>query len=143
MKKILSLIIVVLITLAVKAQTSSGKINPLPEPLNKFIDDNYSGYNINKVYKVVNKDNVISYVTVISNQTNEETLVFEQNGQFLRKDNLSSIKKGGGIMTRVPLKMANKYVSNSDGSLRGAEKKEEEKPIQKKPVPFNRDIRNK
>jgi len=142
MKKILSLIIVLLITLAVNAQTSSGKVNPLPEPLNKFIDDNYSGYNINKAYKVVNKDNIISYVTVISNQTNEETLVFEQNGQFLRKDNISNIRKDGGVIARMPLKMANKYVSNSNGSLMRAEKEEEE-PVQTKPVPFNRDIRNK
>jgi hypothetical protein len=86
MKKIILIVILVMTVLAVKSQRTQVQVSALPDPIPRFLNTYYPGFVTEKEYRVVTNNNEITYETVITKGTTQETLVFDQNGKFLRKD---------------------------------------------------------
>jgi hypothetical protein len=58
----------------------------LPGPLPDFLRQNYPGFAVNEAFQVVTANNVITYELGIGKGATAETLIFDSNGQFIRKN---------------------------------------------------------
>ncbi len=86
MKKLVGLIVAVMAAVVINAQTqrSTIAISDLPKAIPDYITKDYSGFVIKSAEKVV-KNNETDYEAVISKGTTQETLLFDSNGNFIRK----------------------------------------------------------
>lgn len=136
MKKLFLIFVLILATIVVNAQRTPVKVSALPEPLPDFLKTNYPGYVFEKADKVLKNNNEFTYETVITNGTSRETLVFDQNGKFLKNDEVSKpILKKSNVNTTTPA-LNNKTNTNLDQHIPNSknvssEKEEEEEPVQK------------
>jgi hypothetical protein len=96
MKKVLIVFVLIMAVLAVNAQTTvttTTKVTPvrtavLVVDLQKTITDNiakdYVGYTTKEATKVVD-NNVVTYEVVVVKETATETLVYDNDGKFIKK----------------------------------------------------------
>lgn len=96
MKKVLVVFVLIMAVLAVNAQTVEApktKVEPvrttiLVADLQKAITDNiaadYVGYTVKEATKVV-KEDVVKYEVVVVKDDETETLVYDNEGKFLKK----------------------------------------------------------
>jgi hypothetical protein len=138
MKRIVVIIVLIMMTMLVNAQRTAVKVSALPEPLPKFLNTHYPGYTTEKATKVIDKNNQVTYETVITKGTARETLIFDRNGTFLKKkteiktssekSRLNPAKQDLNKTTKVQTKQS----SLDTKSIRLGEQKEEERPVQKR-----------
>lgn len=96
MKKVLVVFVLVMAVLAVNAQTTKSTetkeipvrttilVADLQEAITDNIAKDYVGYTIKEATKVVKKD-VVKYKVVVVKDNETETLVYDNEGKFLKK----------------------------------------------------------
>lgn len=86
MKTIASLILALLLGTAVLAQTRTElQVSELQKPIVEYINRNFHGYTIDKIFKVDNKGE-ITYDICVNKSSEHEKLFFDRDGKFLRKE---------------------------------------------------------
>ena len=86
MKRVIVMMVMVMAAVIINAQTqrTSIEVSALPASIPAYITKDYSGFAIKSAAKIV-KDNKADYEAVISKGTTQETLLFDANGNFVRK----------------------------------------------------------
>lgn len=96
MKKVLVIFVLVMAVLAVNAQTPEATlakeipvrttilVADLQEAITANIAEEYDGYTVKEATKVVEKD-VVTYEVVVVKDETTETLVYDNDGKFLKK----------------------------------------------------------
>ena len=132
MKNLFLVIVLSLVVVSANAQRTPVKVSLLPEPLPKFLNTNYPGFVIEKAERIVTNNNEVSYETVITKGTTKETLVFDKNGTFLRKQASSKpIQAKSNVNTVEPGMNKNATTKQPAGKINKiAQDREEEEPIQ-------------
>jgi hypothetical protein len=104
MKKVIVVFVLIMAVLAVNAQTTEPtttkeipvRTTVLVADLQKAITDNietdYVGYTIKEATKVVKKD-VVKYEVVVVKDDKTETLVYDNEGKFLKKLSPEKVKE--------------------------------------------------
>jgi len=89
MKKALFIILLGLFGTAVFAQTKT-EIKPadLMKPITDYITKNYTGFTIEKAFKVDSKG-VMTYDVIVVKEKMKEKLEFDKDGKFLKQMNMS------------------------------------------------------
>ena len=101
MKKVLLMIVAVLFTTFIFAQTKTEvKVNDLPKTISAYVTKNMNGYDIDKAFKVVN-NGVQTYEVVIKKGDAKHVLAFDKDGNFKRKDD-NNVKAAKEAMKTVP-----------------------------------------
>ena len=86
MKKLLLIALLVTFGTLLFAQTKTElKTSELQKPILEYISKNFSGYSIDKVFKVDEKG-VITYDICVNKDKTHEKLFFDKEGKFLRKE---------------------------------------------------------
>jgi len=103
MKKLALLMSAVLFTVFAFAQTKTElKPADLSKPAAEYIAKNFVGYTIDKVFKCDNKGTVTSEV-MVAKGTDKQTLVFDKDGKFLKKE---AVKVEAKPAVKPPVKPA-------------------------------------
>ena len=84
MKKLLSVIVLVMSAVIANAQRTPVKVADLQESITDNIAKDYVGFTIKDATKVIEKD-VITYDVVVVKGTLQETLCYDNTGKFLKK----------------------------------------------------------
>ena len=84
MKKLLSVIVLVMSAVIANAQRTPVKVADLQESITDNIAKDYVGFTIKEATKVVDK-NVVTYDVVVVKGTTQETLSYDNTGKFLKK----------------------------------------------------------
>jgi hypothetical protein len=84
MKKLLSVIVLVMSAVIANAQRTPVKVADLQESITDNIAKDYVGYTIKNATKVVEK-NVVTFDVVVVKGTMQETLRYDNTGKFLKK----------------------------------------------------------
>jgi hypothetical protein len=85
MKKALFILLLGLFTTAVFAQTKTEvKPGDLAKPVTDYIMKNYSGFTIDKAFKVDSKG-VITWDVIVSKDKLKEKLEFDKDGKFIKQ----------------------------------------------------------
>ena len=84
MKKLLSVIVLVMSAVIANAQRIPVKVADLQESITDNIAKDYVGYTIKNATKVVEK-NVVTFDVVVVKGTKQETLRYDNTGKFLKK----------------------------------------------------------
>ena len=93
----------VLFTVFAFAQTKTElKPADLSKPAAEYIAKNFVGYTIDKVFKCDNKGTVTSEV-MVAKGTDKQTLVFDKDGKFLKKE---AVKVEAKPAVKPPVKPA-------------------------------------
>jgi hypothetical protein len=89
MKNIFLIIFFGLFSSVIFGQTKTELQNTeLQKPVLEFIEKNFKGYTIDKVFKVDDKG-VITYDVCVNKDKTHEKLFFDKDGKFLRKESCS------------------------------------------------------
>jgi hypothetical protein len=87
MKKLIVLMFAVLFVGYASAQTRTQvKTNDLKKEITAYITRNYAGYAIKEAFKV-ETNKVITYEVIAQKEASKMTLVFNDNGGFLKAEN--------------------------------------------------------
>lgn len=137
MKRLTTSLVLIMMALLVNAQLTVVNVSALPEPLPKFLNTHYPGFITEKACKVIDKNNQVTYETVITKGTIKETLIFDKDGNFLRKytGSLPATGKSRANTARQgPNRKINATTKQAAPDIKrvGSEKPEEEKPVQKR-----------
>ncbi|MGB8491703.1 MAG: hypothetical protein WCE64_11660 [Bacteroidales bacterium] len=86
MKKLVLMMVMLMAAVIINAQTqrTSIEVSALPAAIPAFITKDYSGFAIKSAVKIV-KDNKTEYEAVISKGTTQDNLLFDSNGNFIKK----------------------------------------------------------
>ena len=85
MKKVMLLIVAVVFTTFIFAQTKTEvKVNDLPKSISSYVSKNMEGFNIEKAFKVVN-NGVQTYDVVVKKGDMKHVLAFDKDGNFSKK----------------------------------------------------------
>jgi hypothetical protein len=87
MKKLIFIMGFMMAVLAVNAQIShvAVKTSDLPKAITDNLARDYTGFTVREAHKVT-ENNVVSYNVMINKGTTSETLVYDKDGKFLRKN---------------------------------------------------------
>lgn len=85
MKKSFLMFALVLFALAVNAQRTPVKVSDLNKAIIDNVAKDYSGYTITGATKVL-ANNVTTYDVVIAKGSMKETLVYDKDGKFIKKE---------------------------------------------------------
>jgi len=87
MKKVLGTFMVVLFATVVFGQSRTEiKTADLPKPVMEYMSQNMKGSAIDKAFKKVDKEGVISYSVIVMSGTEKTIFHFDKNGNFEKKD---------------------------------------------------------
>jgi len=90
MKKLTFIMVLMMAGLATNAQQRTPfKVSDLQKPITDNIAKSYPGFAIKDATKIMNMG-VTSYEVVIDKGTTSETLLYDNNGNFLRKEKMKS-----------------------------------------------------
>jgi hypothetical protein len=84
MKKFVIIMVLVMTALAVNAQRTPVKVADLQKAIKDNIAANYGGFTIKDATKVV-ANNVTEFEVVITKGTTQETLLYANDGKFIKK----------------------------------------------------------
>jgi hypothetical protein len=85
MKKVLLMIVAVVFSTFIFAQTKTElKVNDLPKSITSYVSKNFTGFNIEKAFKVVN-NGVQTYDLLIKKGDIKHYLAFDKDGNFNKK----------------------------------------------------------
>lgn len=84
MKKMVVLIALVMAVAVVNAQRTPVKVTDLPKGITEYVTKDYVGYSVKDAIKIVT-NNVITYETIITKGSSQETLLFDKDGAFIKK----------------------------------------------------------
>ena len=84
MKKLFSVLVLVMTVLAVNAQRTPVKLVDLQKSVTDNVAKNYAGFTIRNATKVVT-NNIVTYEVAIAKGTSQETLLYDMNGNFVKK----------------------------------------------------------
>jgi hypothetical protein len=104
MKKILFFLVFVMMFFSVNAQRTPIKVVDLQKSISDNISINYVGFVIKGASKVVD-DKVTNYEVIITKGTTRETLLYDNDGKFLKKMAIkrgSIEKKVGKPIAKIP-----------------------------------------
>ncbi len=84
MKKFFVIMALVMAVAVVNAQRTPVKVTDLPKGITEYVTKDFPGFIIKDATKVVS-NNVVNYETVITKGTTKETLLFDNNGKFIKR----------------------------------------------------------
>ena len=104
MKKVLIVLVLVMAVMAVNAQTTTTidstrttvKVVDLQKPITDNIAKDYVGYTIDSATRVTLKG-IVTYEVVVVKEDLSETLVYDKDGVFIKKNSPPMVKKVGII----------------------------------------------
>ncbi len=85
MKRVVLVMIMVMAVMAARAQRATIKVGDLPKAISEYITKDYPGYSISNAWTET-KNNMMSYEVMAVKGSMKETLVFDKDGKFLRKE---------------------------------------------------------
>ena len=89
MKKAFLIFIFGIFSIAIFAQTKTElQATELQKPILEYISKNFTGYSIDKIFKVDAKG-VITFDVCVNKDKTHEKLFFDKDGKFLRKESCS------------------------------------------------------
>jgi hypothetical protein len=89
MKKAFLIFIFGIFSVVIFAQTKTElQAEELQKPILEYISKNFSGYSIDKIFKVDAKG-VITFDVCVNKDKTHEKLFFDKDGKFLRKESCS------------------------------------------------------
>jgi hypothetical protein len=90
MKKAFLILTLAVFASVLLAQTKTElKSTELQKPITQYIEQNFTGYSIIKIFKVDEKG-VITFDICISKDKDHEKLFFDKDGKFLRKESCTN-----------------------------------------------------
>ncbi len=85
MKKVLLMVVAVVFTTVIFAQTKTEvKVNDLPKSISSYITKNMEGFNIEKAFKVVN-NGVQTYDVLVKKGDLKHFVAFDKDGNYIKK----------------------------------------------------------
>jgi hypothetical protein len=105
MKKLLFVLVLVMGALVVNAQRTPVKVADLQKSITDNITKDYAGFMIKDATKVV-ENNVTTFEVVVTKGTTQETLCYDNMGNFLKKldAKAGTVKTGVKPATKPPTK---------------------------------------
>jgi hypothetical protein len=113
MKKLFVVLVMIFAVLTANAQRTPVKVSDLQKAITDNIAKNYAGFTIREATKVVS-NNATNFEVVVTKGTDQETLLYDTNGNFVKK----VLAQEGSVKTHKPIAPAAKKSAPVKGQVK-------------------------